>query len=137
SLNRLQPPAAIPHSQAHQTRTIRRSASAPTATYRDPRFIGLEDRLAKIPLATPTSIRKVNFQLPTDQTMATRGSGSEPPDSPVDPMDTTSARSPSVGVRSGASEVSSMRDLPEDEGNGSVWTLIKRKVKAMFRGNKR
>ncbi|KAI4247246.1 MAG: hypothetical protein L6R40_001589 [Gallowayella cf. fulva] len=47
----VQPPATVPNGEAHRARMIRRSASAPAVIptrQPGPRYIGLEDRLAKI-----------------------------------------------------------------------------------------
>ncbi|KAL8729363.1 MAG: hypothetical protein Q9166_004756 [cf. Caloplaca sp. 2 TL-2023] len=128
------PPAAL-DSPAHQTRTIRRSASVPAVSRgreQSPHFIGLGDRLAKVPMAVPKFVKKVDFQLPTDNTMATRGSGSNPLDSGADLVDNASASSRSVDVVSGISDGASMRVLPDDKKKRSAWASIKRKAKAVF-----
>lgn len=78
----LQSPSAPPLSQVQIAEIMRQSPSRPSTPtmprprQSEPRFIGLQDRLAKEALAVPTSVRRVDGQIPTDQTMATRGSGS-------------------------------------------------------------
>ncbi|KAL8668488.1 MAG: hypothetical protein Q9168_006881 [Polycauliona sp. 1 TL-2023] len=59
--------------------TTSRAASTQTSSRpkdTGPRYIGLEDRHAKVAVATPTFVRKVDSEFSTDHTMATRGSGS-------------------------------------------------------------
>ncbi|KAL8895406.1 MAG: hypothetical protein Q9207_008188 [Kuettlingeria erythrocarpa] len=78
----LQSPSAPPLSQVQIAEIMRQSPSRsstptmPRPRQLEPRFIGLQDRLAKEARAVPTSVRRIDGQIPTDQTMATRGSGS-------------------------------------------------------------
>ncbi|CAL8574667.1 hypothetical protein XPA_000622 [Xanthoria parietina] len=77
--NHLQLPPIPHHGLGRPSPTVRSIASTRTTsrpTESDPRFIGLEDRRAKVPVAIPTFVRRVDLQCSTDQTMATRGSGS-------------------------------------------------------------
>ncbi|KAL8767228.1 MAG: hypothetical protein Q9209_006233 [Squamulea sp. 1 TL-2023] len=131
----LPPPPSTQSGQGGQIRTIRRAVSTPTVFHQvepNPRYIGLEDRRAKIPVAIPTFVRKVKFQLSTDHTMATRGSGSRHSDPTVDLDDTARGIRYSVDARSGASEQPSKKALEEDKKKQGVWASIKRKAMTLI-----
>ncbi|KAL8785625.1 MAG: hypothetical protein Q9213_003279 [Squamulea squamosa] len=131
NLSYLQPRPTTHGGQGRQARTLRRATSTPTVSHpapSSPRFIGLEDRHTKIPVAIPTFVRRVKFQLSSDHTMATRGSGSRPSDPTADLDDTASGIRYSVDVPSGANEQSSKKALKGDKKRRGVWASIKRKA---------
>ncbi|KAL9004448.1 MAG: hypothetical protein Q9188_002747 [Gyalolechia gomerana] len=136
SLNRLalnpQVEAALT-SQIQHRQTIRHSVSAPAVSRPSqlgPRFIGLQDRLAKEPIAVPTSVRRVDFQLPTDQTMATRGNSSGALNMGYVPLGNESVENRWMG--SHFDSQASIRALPGDKQRRSIWARIKGKAKKVF-----
>ncbi|KAL8860849.1 MAG: hypothetical protein Q9178_002879 [Gyalolechia marmorata] len=136
SLNYQQPPHITQNGRDGQTRKVRRAASTPTVSHPaepSPRFIGLEDRRAKVPVAIPTFVRRVKFQLSTDRTMATRGSGSGPAEPTSELNDTASEGCQSVDARSGTTGEASMMDVPGKKKSRGLWTLVKRKAKMLLR----
>ncbi|KAL8850258.1 MAG: hypothetical protein Q9221_004768 [Calogaya cf. arnoldii] len=127
--NHLQLPPRIHNGRERTSLTVRRDASTPIVfrpTKSDPRFVGLEDRRAKVPVATPTFVRKVDFHFSTDQTMATRGSGSGLSEATGNLDDTLNGDHQSVDTRSNAGEEASMKR------RGS-WASIKKKTKTLWR----
>ncbi|KAL8711182.1 MAG: hypothetical protein Q9220_004327 [cf. Caloplaca sp. 1 TL-2023] len=113
---------------------VRHSVSAPAIHRKpvpeEPRYIGLQDRLAKVPVATPITVRKANVQNPTDQTMATRGSGSTTSGPDGDPSVTTGSRPQEHGEKPGAR---ARHKAPKDEeDNYSVWRRVKFILRKVF-----
>ncbi|KAL8951752.1 MAG: hypothetical protein Q9222_002302 [Ikaeria aurantiellina] len=115
--------------QSPPIRNVRHSVSAP-AIHRKPipelRYIGLEDRLAKVPVAIPIAVRKANVQNPTDQTMATRGSGSTASRLGGNHLDIQNPETQDLDRRD--KEVA----LKEGKGKHSLWTQIKHVVRKVF-----
>lgn len=135
-MNHQQPPYTTQNRRDGQTRKVRRAASTPTVTHPaepSPRFIGLEDRRAKVPVAIPTFVRRVKFQLSTDRTMATRGSGSGPAQPTSELNDTASEGCQSVDARCGTTGEASMMDMPGKTRSHGLWTTFKRKAKMLLR----
>ncbi|KAL8644828.1 MAG: hypothetical protein Q9226_007576 [Calogaya cf. arnoldii] len=126
--HKLKLPPRIHNGRERTSLAVRRDASTPMVfrpTKSDPRFIGLEDRRAKVPVATPTFVRKVDFHFSTDQTMATRGSGSGLSEATGNLDDTENGDHQSVDTRSREGEEASMKR------RGS-WASIKKKTKISF-----
>ncbi|KAI4167890.1 MAG: hypothetical protein LQ343_006849 [Gyalolechia ehrenbergii] len=131
--NHLQIPSAALTSQIQHRQTIRHSVSAPAISRPSqlgPRFIGLQDRLAKEPIAVPTSVRRVDFQLPTDQTIATRGNSSGALNMGYVPLGNESVENRWMG--SHFDSQASIRALPGDKQRRSIWARIKGKAKKVF-----
>lgn len=129
----LQIPPADPTSQIHHRHTIKHSASAPVVSclaHPGPRFIGLQDRLAKEPIAVPTFVRRVDFRLPTDQTMATRGSSSGASRVGYVSLGDEGAGKTRTGSRPDSQ--ASIRTLIGDKQRRSIWSRIKGKAKKVF-----
>lgn len=106
----------------HPPPKIRQGASTFTTSYptdSSPRFIGLEDRRNKVPMATPAFVRKSNFKFSTDRTMATRGSGSGLL------VDTTNGDHQGIDARLEADEGINMK-------RPGSWALIKSNAKRLF-----
>lgn len=134
--NDLQGSLADPHIQLHVAAPIKRSASTPTLTrprQSEPRFIGLQDRLAKEALAVPISVRRLDFDIPTDQTMATRGSGSSAPHYGHHPLEGVNKEDQSAHLGRDADSHASMFVHLGDQEKRGPWAKIKRRTKQLFR----
>lgn len=104
----------------------------PRSRQPEPRFIGLQDRLAKEALAVPTSVRRLDGQIPTDQTMATRGSGSSMLHNEGRPNTSATVQGGDVDARTRGTSHASMLVHVGDKKKRGLGSRIKNKTKQMF-----
>ncbi|KAL8917225.1 MAG: hypothetical protein Q9208_008064 [Pyrenodesmia sp. 3 TL-2023] len=133
-----QSPCAPPLTQVQIAEIMRSSPSRPStptmprSRQSEPRFIGLEDRLAKEALAVPTSVRRVDGQIPTDQTMATRGSGSSMLHNEGRPRTSATVQGGNVDAQTRGTSLASMLVHVGDKKERGLGARIKNKTKQLF-----
>lgn len=81
-------------------------------------------------MAVPISVRRMDFPLPTDQTMATRGSGSGASNIGYIPFSNGSIDGRYIGMQ--ADSMTSIRTLPGDKRKRSFWAKVRGKVRKIF-----
>lgn len=97
----------------------------------------MEDRLAKEALAVPMRVRRVDYQSPTDQTMATRGSGSSSSQHGFRPVDGTEVSPlPAQSSKGADPQVSMFLHAGNKEKHG-LWERIKHGTRQSFRRRKK